>query len=47
MRHDSKTAISDKERERPFPVNGNNGASKREAFPLTLNETSMIQSRQS
>jgi hypothetical protein len=33
------------ERERPFIVNGNNGALKRQAFPLILNETSTIQSR--
>jgi hypothetical protein len=45
MRHDRDTAISDMERERPFPVNGNNDALKRQDFPLTLNETSTIQSR--
>ena len=39
MRHDRNTAISDMERERPFPVNGNNGALKRQGFPWTLNET--------
>jgi hypothetical protein len=32
MRHDRNTAISDMERERPFPVNGNNGVLKDRAF---------------
>jgi hypothetical protein len=45
MHHDRNTAISDMEREWPFLVNGNNDALKRQGFPLTLNETSTIQSR--